>query len=382
MALCFEKFLSDKATKRRTRNSISRHNIIIKDIKDEEIICEFNEQSEVIVKVIVKEVQTASCSSCEKFCEHQEITVRFLASHTSLKRKIDDDDNSSNEVDNVKRIKLSENEENSPDVANTVKYPEIKISKKKKKSNLTEKQLEEINKVGDKLRIDNLIKSFGKKGSYNEFYKHCGKIMSENMDLIKLANKLTIEQADTDLWHQLRVGRVTASRLYETTKCNVKNGSLVDKFLGKSSGWSFMMMRGTVLEEYVFKEVQKEYPTLKQCGLIMCHKVHPLFAASPDGIHEDFVLEIKCPGTANTFQQYTNLDKLNKKYFAQIQLQMFVTGKRKALLAVASLDFETTRKITKLWIEYDEEYTTQMITDASEFYEQAVYPALKRKFLH
>lgn len=382
MALCFEKFLSDKTTKRRTRNSISKHNIIIKDIKDEEIICNFNEKSEIIVKVLQKEVLTVSCSSCDKFCEHQELTVRYLACQKSLKRKNDDENSSGDEVDNTKRIKLSDNDENCPSEANKVKYPEIKISKKKKKSNLTVKQLEEINKVGDKLRIDNLIKSFGKKGGYNEFYKYCTKVMSENMDLIKLANKLTIEQADTDLWHQLRVGRVTASRLYETTRCTVKNGSLVDKFLGKSSGWSFMMMRGTVLEEYVFKEVQKEYPALKRCGLIMCHKTHPLFAASPDGLHQDFVLEIKCPGTTNTFQQYTNLDKLNKKYFAQIQLQMFVTGKKKALLAVASLDFETTRKITKLWIEYDEEYTTQMIKDASEFYEQAVYPALKRKFLH
>lgn len=80
--------------------------------------------------------------------------------------------------------------------------------------------------------------------------------------------------------------------------------------------------------------------------------------------------------------QYTNLDLLNKKYFAQIQLQMFVTGKTKALLAVASLDFESTRGITKLWIEKDEEYVTQMIDDASSYYEDAIFPALKRKFLN
>ena len=60
---------------------------------------------------------------------------------------------------------------------------------------------------------------------------------------------------------------------------------------------------------------------------------------------------------------------------------MFVTGKAKALLAVASLDFETTRNITKLWIEKDEDYVTEMIESASNFYEDAIFPALKKKFL-
>lgn len=379
MILGIEKYLSDKPTKRRTRNSIKQHKIDIKDVKETEIVCIYNTSTEIKIKVVENEIHTASCSTCEKFCEHQEVTLRYLTSQP-IKRK--NDETSEDEVDNVavKRQKL-DNDENNLSAANKANLPAIKISKKKKKTtNMTEKQLEEINKVGDVLRIDNLIKSFGK-GSYEKFYKHCAKVMSENADLINLANKLTLEQADTDLWHQLRVGRVTASRLYETTRCTVKSGSLLDKYLGKSSGWSFMMYRGTVLEEYVFKEVQKEYPSLKRCGLIMCHEKHPFFAASPDGIEKDFVLEIKCPGTPNTFQMYTNIDKLNKKYFAQIQLQMFVTGKKKALLAVAALDFETTRNITKLWIDYDEEYTTKMITDASEYYEQAVFPALKRKFL-
>lgn len=135
----------------------------------------------------------------------------------------------------------------------------------------------------------NLIQSFGG-GSYQKFYEHCVKVMNDNQHLIEKANKLTVEQADTNLWHQLRIGRVTASRLYETTRCTTKNGSLIDKYLGKSSGWSFAMMRGTFLEDFVFQEVQKEYPELERCGLIMNASTHPMFAASPDGIHKDFVL--------------------------------------------------------------------------------------------
>ncbi|KAG5675361.1 hypothetical protein PVAND_005270 [Polypedilum vanderplanki] len=378
--LCATKFLTlnNKTTKRRTRRSINQHKIEIKDIKDKEIFCYFNSK-EIIVKINENEIVNVQCSQCDQFCEHQELIALYLSTQTKLesiyektgtKRRSDDDF-----FNDAKKQKTAENDENNSSNINV-----IKITKNKKTINLTEKQLKQIQEIEDVLRIDNLIRSFGR-GSYEDFYKHCTKIMAENKKIIKLANKMTIEQADTDLWHQLRMGRVTASRLYETTRCTVKNGSLVDKFLGKKSGWSFMMMRGTVLEEFVFKEVQKEYPTLERCGLMMNHDKHPFFAASPDGLHEDFVLEIKCPGTANTFAQYTDLDKLNRKYFAQIQLQMFVTGKKKALLAVAALDFESTRNITKLWIDYDEEYVTEMISNASEFYKDAIFPALKRKFL-
>lgn len=277
-----------------------------------------------------------------------------------------------------KRQKISDENDANED---NINLPKIKIAKKKKTINLSEKEVQQIEEILSVLSMEKLIKNFGR-NNYKQFYTHCTNIMTENKKLIELANKLTVEQADTDLWHELRIGRVTASRLHETTRCTVKNGFLIDKYLGKRGGWSFFMQRGTVLEEHVFNEVKNQYPTLQRCGLIMNQEKHPFFAASPDGLHEDFVLEIKCPGTPNTFQQYTNLEKLNKKYFAQIQLQMYITGKTKALLAVASLDFETTRNITTLWIPFDDEYVKEMIEYASEFYEHAIFPALKRKFLY
>lgn len=253
---------------------------------------------------------------------------------------------------------------------------EIKLVKKKKTVDLDSELLAKV----EPLKMENLIKSFGR-GSYQDFQEHCLKVMNENSEAVMIANNLTLEQADTNIWHDLRLGRITASRLHETTRCTMTKGSLVDKFMGKRSGWSFAMARGTILEEFVFEEVKKEYPELQKAGLIMNSNVHPFFAASPDGFHEDFVLEIKCPNTKNTFETYIDVNKLSRKYFAQIQLQMMVTGKKKALLAVASLDFEQTRNVTKIWIPFDEDYMTEMIEQASEFYENAIFPALKQKFL-
>lgn len=396
----FEEFFSkNKANKRRTRHQINKllqpHKIEVKNVSDVEIICDFNSKImkvKIHEKKRIKKVLDVSCYECKTFCEHQEILVLFLNKLPAeelrggvvrkRKRSESDEDNSNKKKLKTEKTEEAEDEENIAAVANVSKNTVIKITKKKKvEVKLTPKQLQLIEDVGNALKMENMINSFGRKGNYEDFYKHCVKIMNDNVHLIETANNLTIEQADTDLWHQLRVGRVTASRLYETTRCTTKNGSLIDKYLGKSSGWSFAMMRGTFLEDYVFNEVKKDYPTLKRCGLIMNPTQHPFFAASPDGIHDDFVLEIKCPGTPNTFKQYTNIDLLNRKYFSQIQLQMYVTGMSKALLAVAHLDFETTQNITTIWIEKDEEYVTEMIENASNFYEDAIFPALKRKFL-
>jgi YqaJ-like viral recombinase domain len=276
----------------------------------------------------------------------------------------------------IKRQKLDSENDSSLINAKIEIHEEIKLVKNKKIVELNPAFLAKV----EALKMENLIKSFGR-GGFKDFQKHCVKVMNENSEAVQIANDLTVEQADTNIWHELRIGRITASRLHETTRCTMTRGSLVDKFMGKKSGWSFAMARGTILEEFVFEEVKKEYPELQRAGLMMNKDVNPFFAASPDGYHKDFVLEIKCPNTQNTFQTYIDVDKLSKKYFAQIQLQMLITGKKKALLAVASLDFEKTRKITKIWIPLDEDYMAEMIEQASEFYEKAIFPALKRKYL-
>ena len=283
------------------------------------------------------------------------------------------------EIDSIKQQTKSQKKRKIEDTENDVNSSnsqdsEIQLKKKKKIIELDEDQLSSV----QVLKMHNLMKTFKGK-TVNEFHLHCVQVLKENEKLLEVASELTVEQADTNIWHELRVGRVTASRLHETTRCTMTKGSLVEKFMGKRSGWSFAMMRGTVLEEFVFEEVKKEFPGLQRSGFIM-NKDVPFFAASPDGLHEDFVLEIKCPNNANTFGQYIDIDKLSKKYFAQIQMQMFITGKSKALLAVAHLDFEKTRKFTKVDIPFDCEYLDEMMQQASEFYEKAIFPALKRKF--
>uniref|UniRef100_A0A182U441 YqaJ domain-containing protein n=1 Tax=Anopheles melas TaxID=34690 RepID=A0A182U441_9DIPT len=228
------------------------------------------------------------------------------------------------------------------------------------------------------LSMVQLIRDF-QGDSVDEFLRFCTERMAgadgDACDSIPL---LTIEQADTDLWHELRIGRITASRMHEAARCTMLNGSLKNKVMGISSGFSMAMKRGTDLEGHVLAELRKQYPGLRDTGLIL-DPACPWMGASPDGICDEFVLEIKCPYTERTHECYVDVAKLSPKYFAQIQLQMHVTHRPKALLAVAALDFETTRRITQIWIDYDRAYVEGVMEQAYEFWCKAIFKALLKK---
>jgi putative phage-type endonuclease len=216
----------------------------------------------------------------------------------------------------------------------------------------------------------------GSTADETEFVEHCrSKMAIERCDEAQL---LTVEQAGTTLWHKLRVGRITASRIHQASRCKVSHGSLHNSIMGMSSGgFSFAMDRGTRLEDGVFNVVRNEYPGLQKSGLLL-NSQYPYFGASPDGIHDDFVLEIKCPLNRNTHADYVTPGRLKKQYVAQIQMQMRLADKRKALLAVADPSFERNKKITKVWIAYDQEYTENLMEDAYNFWVQSIFSTLKR----
>uniref|UniRef100_A0A182JXN3 YqaJ domain-containing protein n=1 Tax=Anopheles christyi TaxID=43041 RepID=A0A182JXN3_9DIPT len=236
---------------------------------------------------------------------------------------------------------------------------------------VTPKQLEQARQ----LSMVQLIRDFDG-DDVDEFLRFCTERMAGGAcDSIP---QLTIQQAETDLWHELRIGRITASRVREAARCTMLNGSLTSKIMGHSSGFSMAMKRGTDLEGHVLAELRKQYPELRDTGLIL-DPACPWMGASPDGICDEFVLEIKCPYTKKTHECYVDVAKLSPKYFSQIQLQMHVTHRKKALLAVAALDFEETKQVTQLWIAYDKAYVDDVMEEAYEFWRKAIFKALLRK---
>ena len=92
---------------------------------------------------------------------------------------------------------------------------------------------------------------------------------------------------------------------------------------------------------------------IKQCGLFVS-KTHQFLGASPDGIFEDHLVEIKCPFILKDSEptNFSNLTKQQKwsfcctltasglklkknhKYYGQVMCQMFCTGYRKTMFII------------------------------------------------
>ncbi|XP_018373122.1 PREDICTED: uncharacterized protein LOC108767648 [Trachymyrmex cornetzi] len=231
------------------------------------------------------------------------------------------------------------------------------------------------------LSIHELLQNFYEtvSSSADEFLEYASKVMSE--DLCRMAEKCTRSQSDTCTWHELRYGRITASRIrvHEAVHCKTLDGSLVQQIIGASKIFeSQAMERGKRLEKKVLLEVAKMTGLRFQDNGLFLLPQFPVLGASPDALGDDVIVEIKCPLTLKTFEQFLLSGKINKKCKAQINMQMFACGKKRGLFCVADPNFEESKQVTLIWENYDEDFTNSIIENAVDFWKRYIFPKLYR----
>ncbi|XP_046744287.1 uncharacterized protein LOC124410167 [Diprion similis] len=194
------------------------------------------------------------------------------------------------------------------------------------------------------------------------------------------ARRETQTQSESKLWNELRYGRITASRIYEMAHCKTKSGSLVEQVIGSSKiRDTEAMERGRRLEKEVIKLLKEMLKTnIEDCGLLVGARF-PVIGASPDGVGDDFVVEIKCPMTRKAESRYIAANhQIAKKFLAQIQLQMFMKQVKKGFFCIANHDFETSHKIRLICVDYDEDFVLDLIEKAIAFWKENIYPLILR----
>ncbi|KAF9415527.1 hypothetical protein HW555_006846 [Spodoptera exigua] len=227
----------------------------------------------------------------------------------------------------------------------------------------------------EKLSIHHLL-STSKATNPLDFIEYCKLIMTA--DACKGAAIATLEQNDCPLWHELRYGRITASKAYDAAHCNTLDGTLTETILGASKlRDTEAMERGRLLESQVLKEVEKICKIkISKCGLKL-NSTHPIMGASPDGENSVYSIEIKCPTSEKAMGRYVSSgNKVTAKYMAQVQLQMHFSNKAKALFCVADKDFEKTKKISILEVNYDQQLCENLLEKCDIFWNKAIFPKL------
>lgn len=192
--------------------------------------------------------------------------------------------------------------------------------------------------------------------------------------IIDEINGKTEAQANCKYWHSIRQGRLTASKLHEAAHCKTE-GSLVEQILG---GYKVpetkAIQRGKRLEQRVLVELERKLGvTIKRSGFVL---INGILGASPDGVGDDFVVEIKCPSTEKAIKSYVKNDVVQSKCKTQIQCQMLACQKKRGLLCVADPLFETTKNIHIIWMDFDEGYIMDIIKNAEVFWKLFIFPKL------
>ena len=200
--------------------------------------------------------------------------------------------------------------------------------------------------------------------------------------LVSAVCSATIGQKESRAWYHLRFGRVTASKLYEASRCKTMAGSLTETILGCSKfKGTAATKRGVRLEPVVITEVQAALGVeVATTGLHLLTE-RPVFAASPDGLCQMdgklCTIEVKCPSGSKTVEKYIQADKsISVKVRAQMQLQMLAAGAGTGILCVADPSFEVNKKVTVIRDDLDMAFIEPIMAQAESFWHRAILPML------
>ena len=151
----------------------------------------------------------------------------------------------------------------------------------------------------------------------------------------------------TDAWHEARLGRITASKIYDVINKTAKGA-----YTSKRDDYAYQlaaermtglqtrfftndaMLWGTEVEPQALEFYAEYYGYTIQQAPFIIHRHMDFCGASPDGIvNNEWLVEIKCPQT-NTFLRIKHDKVPPPQYVAQCQMQMAVTGAPKVDLFV------------------------------------------------
>ena len=119
----------------------------------------------------------------------------------------------------------------------------------------------------------------------------------------------------------------------------------------------------------------------QDCDLFLLPQF-PVLKTSPDIIRDDFIVEVKCPSTSKTFDQFLPSGKINKKCKAQLNMQMFACDKKRDFFCVADPNFGESKQVTVIWENYDEDFTNSMIENAVAFWKHYIFFKIVQKFIN
>lgn len=181
---------------------------------------------------------------------------------------------------------------------------------------------------------------------------------------------------DPTLYLEIRYGRISSSKVYDCMAKEIPFDKLYNTIMGfhKETDTTEINRKRRIelnvrQQLEFFAKCQYENP-----GLFIDPEF-PLIIVIPDGICENHIVEIKCPTTEQEMSRYiTDGEQLSPKYYTEMQVQMYVSGKDASVVCVADPKFEENKNIYIQTVSLDKEYARNVMTKAQEYWRNFIFP--------
>jgi putative phage-type endonuclease len=203
-------------------------------------------------------------------------------------------------------------------------------------------------------------------------------LFGEVMTTFTTEDRIAAIQQGTEEWHQLRLGKVTASRVADIL-AKTKSGAsasrgnyLIELALQRVTKTIEESYSNSAMEWGVATEPQARVAYEVSTGnfvdqiAFVNHPTIKGFGCSPDGLVGEGLIEIKCPNSA-THWSYIKANEPPQKYIIQMQAQMSVTGAKWCDFVSFDPRMPERSQLLIIRINRDEEFIADMENEIKQF---------------
>uniref|UniRef100_A0A336KXA1 CSON001658 protein n=1 Tax=Culicoides sonorensis TaxID=179676 RepID=A0A336KXA1_CULSO len=213
------------------------------------------------------------------------------------------------------------------------------------------------------------------KRSWPEFYKIASEAL--NSDARKdIREKTKYRYNDPTYYLEIRYGRISSSKVYECMSKEIPFDQLYNTIMGfHKEDDTTEINRKRKIELNVRQQLEFFAKCQYENSGLFIDPEFPLIIAIPDGICDTHIVEIKCPETDKDMSRYINdKEQLTPKYYTEMQVQMYVSGKDASVVCVADPKFEENKNIYIQTVALDKEYARNAMTKAQEYWRNFIFP--------
>jgi len=203
-------------------------------------------------------------------------------------------------------------------------------------------------------------------------------LFGEVMTTFTTEDRIAAIQQGTEEWHQLRLGKVTASRVADIL-AKTKSGAsasrgnyLIELALQRVTKTIEESYSNSAMEWGVATEPQARVAYEVSTGnfvdqiAFVNHPIIEGFGCSPDGLVGEGLIEIKCPNSA-THWSYIKANEPPQKYIIQMQAQMAVTGAKWCDFVSFDPRMPERSQLLIVRVNRDDEFIAEMENDIKQF---------------